>query len=76
MLSLRRAELIAQSIKSKWSCELYIFWVHILVIRNQYDFIFQCKNLSVYNAKNVNFISSRCDVGKWQYFIPGAISNK
>ena len=47
MLSLRRAALIAQSIKSKLNSELYIFWVHILVLcnlnRNQYDVIFQDK---------------------------------
>ena len=41
MLSLRRAALIAQSIKSKLNCELYIFWVHIFVTRNQYDIISQ-----------------------------------
>ena len=69
MLSLRRAALIAQSIKSKLNWELYIFWAHILVIRNQYDFIFPDENLSVYNAKNVDFISSRYDVGIWQYFL-------
>ena len=40
MLSLRRAALIAQSIKRKLNCELYIFWNDAL---NQYDVIFQDK---------------------------------
>ena len=44
MLSLRRAALIAQSIKSKLNCELYIFWVHKIITRNQCDVIFQDKN--------------------------------